>query len=116
MIDSLNLPPLSGAHHSAHSEFVQTGSRGQGVSEQFESLFTSLLLKQMRESMSEDGLFGGDQGDVLGGLFDLTLGQHIAAAGGLGIGRFLDNYAKPPNESVEPATTEQPLPHVKGEA
>ena len=51
----------------------------------FESMFLSMVLKQMRQTLEEGGLFGNDTGDVYGGLFDLYLGQHLAAAGGLGI-------------------------------
>jgi Rod binding domain-containing protein len=49
-------------------------------------MFASLLIKQMRESLQPDTLFGQDRGDVLGGLFDHYLGQHLAESGSLGIG------------------------------
>lgn len=62
----------------------------QDVGEQFESLFVAMLLKEMRQSMSEDGLFSGDSADVYGGMFDLFLGQHIASQGRLGIADLLD--------------------------
>src|SRR5256885_1038600 len=50
-----------------------------------EQMFASMLIKQMRQTL-DGGLFGDDKSDVLGGLFDHFLGQHIAQAGGLGIG------------------------------
>lgn len=52
----------------------------------FESMFTSLLVKQMRGTLEPDTMFGEDHGEVMGGLFDFYLGQHLAKAGTLGIG------------------------------
>lgn len=51
----------------------------------FESLFVSLLLKQMRQSLEPGSMIPGDESDILGGLFDLTMGQHLAKTGALGI-------------------------------
>ena len=59
------------------------------VATNFESMFLSLVLKQMRQTLEPNGLFAQDSGDVFGGLFDLYLGQHLAKAGGLGIGTML---------------------------
>lgn len=55
------------------------------VGRQVESLFVSLLLKEMRQSGSSEGLFPGDSSDTLGGLFDLYLGQFITESGGIGL-------------------------------
>ena len=54
------------------------------LSEDFESLFVSMMLKTMRESMSKE-MFAGDGSDTFGGLFDSFMGQHIAEQGGLGL-------------------------------
>ena len=51
----------------------------------FESMFASLVLKEMRQTLDSDTMFAGDAGDVYGGMFDMYMGQHIAATGGLGI-------------------------------
>jgi flagellar protein FlgJ len=51
----------------------------------FESMFLSLMLKEMRQTLEPDTLFGPDSGDVLGGLFDMFLSQYLAPAGALGI-------------------------------
>lgn len=56
----------------------------------FESLFVSLLVKEMRQTLEPDTMFGQDHGEILGGLFDYTLGQHLSRAGALGIGRMLE--------------------------
>jgi len=57
---------------------------------QFESLFVSMMLKEMRQTVSEDGLFAGDSSDTYGGLFDMFLGQHIAQGSPLGIGKLIE--------------------------
>jgi Rod binding domain-containing protein len=56
----------------------------QEVASQFEGVFVSMLLKELRQTL-QDGLFGGDQSDTYGALFDLHLGQHLADRGALGI-------------------------------
>ncbi len=56
------------------------------VANGFESMFLSILLKEMRQTLEPDTMFPQDGGDILGGLFDLFLGQHLARAGALGIG------------------------------
>lgn len=60
-----------------------------------EGLFASMLLKQMRQTLEPGALFGSDNGDVLGGLFDATMGQHLSRAGGLGIAQLLQQQWNP---------------------
>jgi Rod binding domain-containing protein len=55
-------------------------------------MFASLLIKQMRQTLDQEGeggMFGKDSGDVLGGMFDTFMGDHLAKAGGLGIGKMV---------------------------
>ncbi|AMV21581.1 rod-binding protein [Planctomyces sp. SH-PL14] len=62
-----------------------SGKSETEAAKQLESLFVSLLLKEMRQTIgSEDG-FAGDKSDTIGGLFDQYMGEHMAAGGGLGI-------------------------------
>lgn len=56
------------------------------VAREFDGVFYSLLLKELRQSLEPDTLFPQDSSDVLGGLFDMFLGQHLAQSGSLGIG------------------------------
>jgi flagellar protein FlgJ len=66
----------------------------------FESIFYSLILKEMRQSVSIDqdgGLFAGETSDTFGGMFDLFLGQHLASSSPLGIAQMLAHYRS--NES-----------------
>ena len=60
------------------------GASSEKVAADFEGLFVSQLLKEMRSTL-EDGLFAGEGSDAYGGLFDMYLSQHISQTGGLGI-------------------------------
>lgn len=51
-----------------------------------EGVFLSMMIEQMRSTMTEDGLFGsGDGADIYGGLFDRMMGEKIAERAPLGI-------------------------------
>jgi peptidoglycan hydrolase FlgJ len=63
--------------------------------QQFESLFLSMILKEMRQTLGDEGLFPGDPGDVQGGLFDLYLGKHMAESGGVGLADALKRLIQP---------------------
>ncbi len=56
------------------------------VANAFESVFLSLLVKQLRQAAGEEGLFAGDKSDTFGGIFDLYMGQHLSQVSDLGIG------------------------------
>jgi Rod binding domain-containing protein len=59
----------------------------------FESMFASILIKQMRQTLnSGQGLFGHDPSDVLGGLFDHFMSQHITQKGSLGIANLIQKH------------------------
>jgi len=63
------------------------------VATQFEAVFASQLLKEMRKTLEPGVLFGADSGDVYGGLFDLFIGQYIAdEGGGFGIAKMVAEY------------------------
>jgi peptidoglycan hydrolase FlgJ len=77
----------------------------------FESVFMSMLVKEMRQTSDGSSLlFGHDTGDVLGGLFDYYMGQHLAQSGGLGIAAMIkkswQKHASNPIQqaAVSPAT------------
>lgn len=63
------------------------------VAKQFESLFTQMLLKNMREanrSLSNgDSLFGSDQADFYQDMFDQQLAVHLSQGEGLGLADML---------------------------
>ncbi|MGH8238605.1 MAG: glucosaminidase domain-containing protein [Steroidobacteraceae bacterium] len=62
------------------------------VARQFESLFTQMLLKSMREankSFGEDSLFGSDQGDMYQDMFDDQMALQLSKGKGLGLADML---------------------------
>ncbi len=72
----------------------------------FESVFLSLMLKEMRNTLDgENGLFGGEGSDTFGGMFDLFMGQHLAEASPLGIADairgFIDNRPQDTGQDSE---------------
>jgi flagellar protein FlgJ len=59
---------------------------------QFESLFTQMLLKSMREankSFGEDSLFGSDQGEMYQDMFDDQIAMQMSQGKGLGLADML---------------------------
>ena len=70
------------------------------VAKDFESVFISMMLKSMRESMSSD-MFPGDGSDTFGGMFDSFMGQHIAESGGIGLGQFFESLPQFANVQAE---------------
>lgn len=86
-------PPL-GLDITALAGQAKSGDRRaiDAVAGGFESMFVSLVLKQMRQTLEPDTMFGQDQSDVLGGLFDFTMGQHLGKSGSLGIAAMVKKY------------------------
>jgi len=61
--------------------------------QEFEGVFLSLLAKEMRKTVGENGLLGSESSDSLGGMFDLYMGQTLAQSQPLGIASlWLDQY------------------------
>src|SRR5512138_3943086 len=62
------------------------------AAKQFESLFTQMLLKSMREankSFGGDSLFGSDQADFYQDMFDNQMALHLSKGKGLGLADML---------------------------
>lgn len=76
-------PMLSSGGFNA--DMTLAGKSEPEAAKQLESMFISLLLKEMRQSIGSENGFAGDSTDTVGGLFDQYLGDHVAAGGGLGI-------------------------------
>ncbi|HMP79405.1 MAG TPA: rod-binding protein [Pirellulaceae bacterium] len=88
--------PLPADPTSFEPQFLShSSSELEKVGIDFEALFYSLILKEMRNSIGGDeqgGLFPGENTDSLGGMFDMFLGQHLASSGQLGISRMIAAY------------------------
>lgn len=89
---------------TAAAEGNSEGRSPEAVAKGFEEIFASILIKQMRQTVGEGGMFGHDPGDVLGGMFDHFLSQHIAKSGSLGIGKMIRKHLEKRSESHEPRT------------
>jgi flagellar protein FlgJ len=62
------------------------------AAKQFESLFTKMLLKSMRDAnkgFGEDSLFGSQQGDFYQDMFDDQMAMHLSNGKGLGLADML---------------------------
>lgn len=69
-------------------------SRIDDVAKDFESVFLSLLLKEMRNTLDPEdgGLFGSEGSDTLGGMFDMFMSEHLAGSQPLGIATAIKGY------------------------
>ena len=84
------LGPLGSVPETSQERLRSAGSEAIfQVAADFESLFASMILKEMRKTIDSGSLFANDPGDVYGSLFDFYLGKHIAGAGGLGIAKLV---------------------------
>jgi Rod binding domain-containing protein len=79
--------PLSDAFGVSSAKVKPNLPDEQKAAKDFESVFTTMMLKEMRQTLDADSLFSGDSSDIYGGLFDQFLGQHIADAGGMGLAK-----------------------------
>lgn len=68
----------------------RTRQRLQHVTKEFESLLVGYMLKSMRSSMNSHEMFGESYGgDVLEGLFDSQMAQHVSRNSSLGLAELL---------------------------
>src|SRR5437868_13330855 len=79
------IAPLPGQDIARTADAGRDPRRVEEVAKGLESVFFSMLCKEMRQTLEPGTLFGEDQGDVFGGLFDQFLGEHLAQGGALGI-------------------------------
>jgi Rod binding domain-containing protein len=75
----------SAGTRGASPDAAQDLARQKEAATQLEGVFVSMLLKTMRETMTEGEMFGNDTADIWGGIFDQTMGDAIAKEGGLGM-------------------------------
>ncbi len=68
---------------------VQSPAALRETAKQFESLFTTMMLKSMRQASSKDELFGSDQQDFYQDMFDQQLSTQLSKGKGLGLADML---------------------------
>jgi peptidoglycan hydrolase FlgJ len=73
------------------------------AAKQFESLFTQMLLKSMREANKSfgDSMFGGEQGEMYQDMFDDQMSVHLAQGRGLGLADMLIRQLTQGGSSLE---------------
>jgi Rod binding domain-containing protein len=64
---------------------VRPGQSLESAAKGFEETFLAQLLKEMRQTLEPETLFGRDGGDVFGGMFDQFMAKHLTQAGGIGL-------------------------------
>ena len=102
------LPAVMPADPAGNDLAALRDRKDKNVAQQLEAVFISMLIKEMRTAGSEEGLFAGDASDTFGGLFDQFMGDHIAAAGGLGMSRILNKQLGSP-AAADAASRQQAL-------
>lgn len=71
------------AENRSHSAYMK---QLQQVSRDFESIFLSYMLKQMRKTVPEDALFGSSTAkDIFYEMYDESMSKELAKAGGIGL-------------------------------
>lgn len=102
--------PIDASDASNETEKLQAelAAELQQKSQEFESLFLSMMLKEMRNTLDseEGGLFKGEGSDTYGGMFDMFMSQHLAKSQPLGIGTVMEHYLNGSQSAAEnePAT------------
>ena len=84
---------LMGSHKDAWN------NRLKRTCTEFESIFITYMLKSMRNTFVEDGLFGKtNEAKIVKSMFDEKLALGIARGGGIGLGRILFEELKMKND------------------
>ena len=78
----------------------------QKVIEEFEGVFMSMMIKQLRETNNGEGFFPGDHSDTYGGMFDMFMGQHLARGSQTGLESLFES-ATAKNQLADYATQGQ---------
>lgn len=107
----LNLGAPLPTHGVASAPREMHGQRKQSLEEAskgFESIFWTMLLKQMRQTLEPGALFGKDAGDIYGGLFDQFMAQHLTQGKGMGLAQALLKH-------LEPKAAHEPPPAQRSE-
>jgi flagellar protein FlgJ len=89
----MSIPSLNGSFYAdptgltalKREAAAQTPAALRETAKQFESLFTTMMLKSMRQASPKDELFGSDQQDFYQSMFDQQLSVQLSKGKGLGL-------------------------------
>ena len=104
--NSLPLPESAGVALSTPRP--NGGQAADKVAQDFESVFASMLLKEMRQSLEPGSLFGEDSGDVYGGLFDRYFGEQLTKGAGLGMKQMVQDSIERLQSAGKPSAAPAP--------
>jgi flagellar protein FlgJ len=105
--NSMPLPESAGSSHaSGRANLNQSATQ---VAQDFESVFASMLLKEMRQSLEPGTMFGEDSGDVYGGLFDRHFGEQLTKGNGLGMKKLVEESIVKMQRAGRPITGNAPV-------
>lgn len=92
----------------------------KAAAQQFESLFTKMMLESMRSAGFGDSLFGSDQGDMYQSMMDDQLAVSLSQGKGLGLADMLIRQLSQPAPKVDDAQKQkfidEVLPHAAAAA
>src|ERR1700759_3940232 len=75
------------------------------VAQQFESMFTRMMLKSMRDTVGTDPIFGSDQEKMYQGMYDDQLALQLSKGRGIGLTDMLVRQLQKLGASSAPAAT-----------
>ena len=84
-IEAIDTKPVIAAQRELSPADSLKSTKVEKAIKDFEGLFLSMMIKELRQTSSGDGLFPGDASDTYGGMFDMFLGNELAAGKGLGL-------------------------------
>jgi flagellar protein FlgJ len=101
MNDFLTQPGSGAPAQGLYSDFASLGAlKGQSrdnpdgalgeVASQFEALFVTMMLKAMRATLPEDGLFSGSQMSTYQEMFDQQLALDLSRHNGIGLASLIE--------------------------
>jgi len=82
--DAVNTDKAAASKNSVLKD-SEKSEKVQKVIEEFEGVFMSMMIKQLRETNNGDGFFPGDHSDTYGGMFDMFMGQLLARGSQTGL-------------------------------
>lgn len=96
-----NPMPLAKVHGNSPFKPKSSAQSPEKVAKDFESVFSSMVLKEMRSTLEPGSLFSGDTSDVYGGMFDQFMGQHMSESGGMGLAKMVREALEQASSSVQ---------------
>lgn len=90
------------------------------VAQQFESVFVTMMMKAMRDTLPKDGMFASSQMDTYQDMMDQQLALDLTRADGFGLAAVIERqlsaaHRYQPDESQANGLVDGQMPGMKGE-